>query len=1019
MAHFSWGNLATTSPDQTPADQPGLLPVLPTTLTPGPLVLTVGAGEMYATLGAAVAAATSGSTILVNAGTYTNDFANVETKITIEGVGGMANFVATEPPPDEKGIITVDNDVTIKNCSFSGCSISDANGGNGAGIRYEGGQMVLENDAFTDNQNGVMGAPSILGLTNTVTIDHCLFNANGSGSGTTHNVYMGNVASLTFTNNVSEGAIEGHELKSRAYANTITNNVLQDGPTGTASYEIDLPDGGVDVVQNNFIEKGANAPNQAMVHFGGEGIPYAGSSLLITGNQFVNDHGPSTIALLNQTSITATITGNAMGSITPANIAQGPATETGNTDGQGNALPDQTLTGVIPGNTVVYNDSLSHTISLTGTLLAVEGSRGLLSVTAIAGHVVAIGGTGGMNFTEVGTTGGNTIATVAGATDTLNLIGQDLVDSEGHDAITCGSGNVSGQVGGIASISDGTGNDQWSVLGTATITGHGGDPVLTVGSAGSATVTGAVGYLSVTNNGGNFNFNVSQGGSNEALSASGGALDAQVYSGAMSITTAGGPVGSVLRLGAGTANVLSAGADTIYAGSGTETVLLEGAATVYAGTGALAVFGHGDTAGASVYGNGGTTLISGDTGNITYYGGAKASTVQAQLSNIKLVGGAGHLTVTGGSNDVMTGGAGGLTYTATDGGGSNTISTAAAAHDTLTLAGADVVKSYGTDVIYGGNGNQQVAVFGNSTVYGSTANSTLSFAGIDTLNGSASGHDNCTAASGSTLTVNAGAYASVAETAATVKFNIAGFTPAGATLTGGSASVSGGTSTGLAVQTQAGASTNVTIGAGTASVVSFGTDAIHAGTGTNTVTIYGGPSTVWAGTGTLKLFNYDSHPDTQTVYGGRGAAIVTQAGGTMSFIGSTGSATIDGGWGKLSVTGGAGSLTVTGGEGGVQIVAGSGATTIAMPHAGGTVEFGSGTDVVTVANWGAGDLFQFASGHGGGTDTINGFRAGTDQLAFHGVGIVSETLGASSTTLLLNDNTHVVLNGFVDTHHVY
>ena len=175
MAHFNWGNSVATSLDQTAANQPGLLPVMPISIIPGPLVLTVGVGEMYATLGAAVAAATNGSTILVDAGTYTNDFADVQTKITIEGVGGMANFVATVPPPNEKGILTVDNDVTVKNCSFSGCSISDSEGGNGAGIRYEGGQMVLENDAFTNNQNGVMGAPSILGLTNTITIDHCFF----------------------------------------------------------------------------------------------------------------------------------------------------------------------------------------------------------------------------------------------------------------------------------------------------------------------------------------------------------------------------------------------------------------------------------------------------------------------------------------------------------------------------------------------------------------------------------------------------------------------------------------------------------------------------------------------------------------------------------------------------------------------------------------------------------------------------------------------------------------------------
>jgi len=57
--------------------------------------LNVGAGQAYATLSAAVAASRDGDVIAVQAGTYVNDFATISTNITIKGVGGMANFVAT------------------------------------------------------------------------------------------------------------------------------------------------------------------------------------------------------------------------------------------------------------------------------------------------------------------------------------------------------------------------------------------------------------------------------------------------------------------------------------------------------------------------------------------------------------------------------------------------------------------------------------------------------------------------------------------------------------------------------------------------------------------------------------------------------------------------------------------------------------------------------------------------------------------------------------------------------------
>jgi hypothetical protein len=106
--------------------------------------LTVGlsAGFGYGTLAEAIAASQNGDVIQVQAGTYTNDFATITKSIVIEGVGGMVNLVATVPPTNLKGILTIGipgatgPDVAINNVSFSGAAIPNAQGGNGAGIRY-------------------------------------------------------------------------------------------------------------------------------------------------------------------------------------------------------------------------------------------------------------------------------------------------------------------------------------------------------------------------------------------------------------------------------------------------------------------------------------------------------------------------------------------------------------------------------------------------------------------------------------------------------------------------------------------------------------------------------------------------------------------------------------------------------------------------------------------------------------------------------------------------------------------
>jgi hypothetical protein len=1002
------------------AATPGLVMVGPPDMVgAGGRVLRVGVGQQFTTISAAVAASRDGDLILVNAGTYTNDFATITHKITIEGFGGMANLVATVPPPNSKGILTVDNDATIKNMSFSGAWISTSLGANAAGIRYEGGQLVLINDVFTGNQNGIMGNPVIVGLTvNTVTIDHSVFSGNGGGTGNTHNLYIGPVDRLTVTNSVFQNAVVGHELKSRALITDIQNSYFSDGPTGTASYAIDIPNGGVAVIKNNIIEKGPASVQQNMVHFGGEGIAYAGSSLTITGNTFVNDRGTATVAVLNHTAVSVDITGNQFVGIVAAKIAVGPATETNNRDANGVTFPDSTLVGALPGSTLVITDALDHTVVLSGSVQAVQGGSGHLTVSAVAGHIIAIGGMGGMDFTEVGESGGNQIVTKAGSVNRISVGGQDSMDSEGTDTIFTKSGNITGQVGGTATISDGMANNQWSVLGSAVITGHGGAPVVNVGAHGNLTMNGTVGYLEVRNNGGNAQIDIVQGGLRETLSVTGGAMDVKIYSGQMSITTASSAQGSTLRFGAGTVTLSSFGSDMIYAGSGAETIIVSSKATVYAGTGTMALYNHGNS-GATFYGNGGRYLISGDGGGITYYGGALASTIDAQLSSITLIGGAGRLTVNGGSRETITGGAGGLTYIAGTG-GANTITTLAGSFNQLTMGGANNVYSWGQDVIDGGAGNQNITVYGNSVVNGSTGNSKITLGGTDTLNGK--GYDQVTVTTGAHAAINAGSLTVVQETNATVLYNIGSGLNAATAMITGSSTIQGGTGTALQVTTVAGMSTSIVMGDGAATIQARGSDIIHAGAGLETININAANTEIWGGSGALKVNNRDTNVgDGQIVHGGTGAVNIAANSGSLTFIGGSGTAVITAGTGgSLHLAGGSGSLTASGGTKATEFTAGLGATTLAMNTAGGHVVFGQGATTVQVAGSGAGVLFDFVSGAGGATDIIKGFRAGTDRLELlGGVGVQSQTIAGGAANLVLTDNTHVTLTGVTSTAHLF
>jgi hypothetical protein len=337
--------------------------------TSSPTILTVGAGKAYSTIAAAIAASQSGDIIRVNAGTYTNDFAHITRPVTLEAVGGTVNMVATVPLPNKKGILIVDASTTIKGFSFSGASISASDGNNGAGIRYQGGNLTLINDYFTNNQNGLLATPMVAG-TGTIDIENSEFSANGAGDGYSHNIYVGNVASLTFNQSYSHDTKVGHDIKSRAQVTTITNSRIQDGG-GTASYSVDLPNGGRAVIRDNVIQQGANTQNPSIIAFGEEGGLYANSSLAVSNNTIVNDltaRPPTGVWNPNKASVT--LSGNKVFGLTAATLTSGPASVSGTTflasrPGLDLGSTWQTPAPTVPSSTIIGSgpDTLTFMVS--------------------------------------------------------------------------------------------------------------------------------------------------------------------------------------------------------------------------------------------------------------------------------------------------------------------------------------------------------------------------------------------------------------------------------------------------------------------------------------------------------------------------------------------------------------------------------------------------------------------------------------------------------------------------------
>ena len=298
-------------------------------------VLTLGSGQMFATVLAAVAAAHGGDDIQIKPGTYTNDFPATVSGLTIEGVGGMAKFVATTPPRNDKAQFVTSGNVTLRNIEVSGVAVSSDSGGNGAAVRYQGGNLLLDHVYFHNNQEGLLAADDPAG---SVMIRFSEFASNGN-TYLQHNVYINNVGTTMVDNSYIHDVLgNGSEFRSRGAKTTITNSRIVDLQHAD-NYVIDLPAGGVVLLRNDVFEKAAGATNPIMVHYAPDAITpwHVPSSLTVTDCTFVNDHRSSGYGIGNSNGpglsnggpvvITAQLTNISVYGLAASRVVAGPSTQ--------------------------------------------------------------------------------------------------------------------------------------------------------------------------------------------------------------------------------------------------------------------------------------------------------------------------------------------------------------------------------------------------------------------------------------------------------------------------------------------------------------------------------------------------------------------------------------------------------------------------------------------------------------------------------------------------------------------
>lgn len=251
-------------------------------------VLRVGPAQEIKTVAEAARLAGDGDTIEVDAGEYQRDLAVwTQNDLTIRATGGRAKLRASGGAAEGKAIWVVRGGrIAIEGFDFEDARVHARNG---AGIRFETGQLTVRNCRFLGNEMGLLTGNDPKAE---LTVENSEFAHNKRLDGHNHGLYVGSIAKLTVRASYFHHGHIGHLLKSRAAVNHVLYNRFTDEMGGAASYELEFPNGGVVVLIGNIVQQSSTSENGILISYGAEGYSGADHAIVLSHNTLV-DNRPS------------------------------------------------------------------------------------------------------------------------------------------------------------------------------------------------------------------------------------------------------------------------------------------------------------------------------------------------------------------------------------------------------------------------------------------------------------------------------------------------------------------------------------------------------------------------------------------------------------------------------------------------------------------------------------------------------------------------------------------------------
>lgn len=237
-----------------------------------PQKIVVG-GRQFADLQMAANSLKPGDILELGPGVYKTPLIINQSRISVIGRGRV---VFDGPTAEGKAAIIVKgNDVRINNIECKGIKVVDQNG---ACVRLEGANLIVEHVYFHDSEQGVLtgNQPGV------VAIRDSRFELLGR-NGRAHGIYIGG-GELHIEDSLFIAAVdEGHEIKSRARVTEIVRTVVA-SLASKDSRLVDISDGGLVAIRDSVLEKGPNSSNGDLIGYGLESMKYSRNDINIKNN---------------------------------------------------------------------------------------------------------------------------------------------------------------------------------------------------------------------------------------------------------------------------------------------------------------------------------------------------------------------------------------------------------------------------------------------------------------------------------------------------------------------------------------------------------------------------------------------------------------------------------------------------------------------------------------------------------------------------------------------------------------